>query len=134
MQRPGEYARQLLAKARDDAYMLGRLAEDPHCPIWGLGFHAQQAVEKAIKAVLADRAVEYPYTHNLSALVHLLDGASLPPPPDAAEFARLTPFGAPLRYEAPVTAIPAEMPDRSWLLDCARRTLDWAELLIASGP
>ena len=35
--------------------MLRRLAQDPNSPTWGLGFHAQQAVEKALKAVLTQR-------------------------------------------------------------------------------
>jgi HEPN domain-containing protein len=133
MQRPGEHARQLLRRAQDDAYMLRRLAQDPNSPTWGLGFHAQQAVEKALKAVLSQRGVEYPYTHNLAALVHLLNEAGLSTPQDAAEFARLTPFGAPLRYEAPVTATPAEMPDRRWLQETVRRTLEWAEVLLGES-
>jgi len=36
-----ENARRLLGKARDDAYILTRLADDPDAPEWPLGFHAQ---------------------------------------------------------------------------------------------
>ena len=36
-----ENARRLLGKARDDAYILTRLADDPGAPEWPLGFHAQ---------------------------------------------------------------------------------------------
>lgn len=31
-----------------------------------LGFHTQQAVEKALKAVLAVNGVEFPYSHDLN--------------------------------------------------------------------
>jgi len=36
------------------------------------GFHAQQAIEKALKAWLAWLDVEYPRTHDLSLLLSLL--------------------------------------------------------------
>ena len=48
-----EAARRLFTKARDDRYIVARLADDPMAPAWAVGFHAQQAVEKALKAVLA---------------------------------------------------------------------------------
>jgi hypothetical protein len=47
-----EHARLLLAKAKDDALMMRQLHGHPKAPRWGVGFHAQQAVEKAIKSVL----------------------------------------------------------------------------------
>lgn len=71
MNRSHEHAGTLLAKARDDAGMMRTLMAAPDSPDWGVGFHAQQAVEKAIKAVLSDRAVEYPRTHNLAPLMKL---------------------------------------------------------------
>ena len=47
-----ETARRLLARARDDEYVLASVAGDVNAPVRPLGFHAQQAVEKALKAVL----------------------------------------------------------------------------------
>jgi HEPN domain-containing protein len=38
-----------------------------------LGFHAQPAVEKSLKAVLASRAIEFPYTHDLDGLLELCE-------------------------------------------------------------
>jgi HEPN domain-containing protein len=37
-----------------------------------LCFHAQQAVEKALKAVLLELKIPFPYTHNIQALLNLL--------------------------------------------------------------
>ena len=62
-----ESARRLLAKAREDAYVLTRLAVDPAAPDWPLGFHAQQAVEKALKAVIAAHGMEYSLTGRIAA-------------------------------------------------------------------
>ena len=78
-----EAARRLLAKARDDRYIVARLADDPMAPAWAVGFHAQQAVEKALKAVLAGHGLEHPLTHNLAMLLAKLAEEGLPAPPDA---------------------------------------------------
>ena len=50
-----ELARLLLRKAKQDQYAMNRLLDDPSAPDEVIGFHAQQAVEKMIKAVLAHR-------------------------------------------------------------------------------
>jgi HEPN domain-containing protein len=60
MDRSREYALLLLRKARDAQRMLNVLLDAPDTPAWGLGFHGQQAVEKALKAVLCSRGVTYP--------------------------------------------------------------------------
>jgi HEPN domain-containing protein len=43
-------------------------------------FHAQQAVEKAIKAVLLSRGIEFPLTHDIEDLLQIAEigGISLP--------------------------------------------------------
>lgn|GEM_PF-220556 len=64
-----------------------------------LGFHAQQAVEKALKAVLSGAGQAYPRTHNLVMLLELLRTVEIEAPPDADSFAHLTPYGVVLRYE-----------------------------------
>ncbi|MBK7422896.1 MAG: HEPN domain-containing protein [Propionivibrio sp.] len=38
------------------------------------GFHAQQAVEKALKALLCFRDIDFPRTHDLESLINRLDG------------------------------------------------------------
>ncbi len=117
---------QLLQKAREDAWMMAQMIAQPDAPDWGLGFHAQQAAEKTIKAVLAEHSIEYPLTHNLSVLLDRTRTAGLPLPPDATEMSKLTPFGVILRYE--ITQ-PATL-DRAWAEGVIRRTVAWAEALL----
>ncbi len=127
-----EAARRLLAKARDDRYVVARLADDPMAPSWAMGFHAQQAVEKALKAVLAGHGVEHPLTHNLAMLLAKLAEEGLPAPPDAARLPELTPFGTAARYDD--LEEPQEMRlDRDWVCGCVDRTLSWAEARLAAG-
>jgi HEPN domain-containing protein len=44
-----------------------------------LCFHAQQAVEKSLKAVLVHRGIGFPRTHNLGVLMDLLPADCSPP-------------------------------------------------------
>jgi HEPN domain-containing protein len=77
-----------------------------------LGFHAQQAAEKLLKAALAVRALDYPRTH-LGALVELLSKAGVILPEGLADIDRLTPFGTVFRYDE---VLPQAGQDRSqWL-------------------
>jgi HEPN domain-containing protein len=49
----------LLLKGRQDQHAMNWLLEDSSVPDEIIGFHAQQAVEKMIKAVLAHHTIEY---------------------------------------------------------------------------
>src|SRR4051794_15876126 len=64
-----EQAELLLRKAVEDQAVLVALAENPEIADAALGFHAQQAVEKALKAVLAARGDDFPWTHDLQLLL-----------------------------------------------------------------
>lgn len=127
MNSPHEHGRALLARAEDDLYVVRHLRTDADAPRWVLGFHAQQAVEKALKAVLSGAGQAFPRTHNLVMLVELLRGAGIGLPPDADAFGNLTPYGVVLRYEemlvdAPPPADPAEFEA------VVTRTLSWAHV------
>ncbi len=63
------------------------------------GFHAQQAVEKALKAWLAFFDVQYPRTHDLTLLLSLLEanGQDVNGFQDLVE---LNPYAVQYRYEA----------------------------------
>jgi HEPN domain-containing protein len=62
-----------------------------------LCFHAQQAVEKSLKAILVAADVDIPYTHNLQKLIDLLP-AEVPPNADVVDAARLTAYAISTRY------------------------------------
>jgi HEPN domain-containing protein len=59
----------LVRKAEDDAKAMQLLASNQEISDEIIGFHAQQAVEKWLKAVLGSRGVEFEYTHDLHRLI-----------------------------------------------------------------
>jgi HEPN domain-containing protein len=125
--RSREHAEILLRKASQDIYVLERLSPDPATPDEILGFHAQQAVEKMLKAALTNRAIRYGRTHDLTVLVELLHQHQFSLPADLEEVKQLTPYAAEFRY----TELPAQPPfDRSWALDIVRRVKAWAEAAV----
>lgn len=65
-------ARMLLGAAERDLLTLRNMTAG--APDESYGFHVQQAAEKSLKAWLALLGETYPLTHNLEALVNLLDG------------------------------------------------------------
>jgi HEPN domain-containing protein len=120
-----EYAELLLRKAAHDEYAVERLADDAQAPDEVIGFHAQQAVEKMLKAVLACRGIAYRRTHDLAELVDLLRDSGIDLPAELEDVRELTPFAIEFRYsELPVED---EGPlDRAWALTCVTKTKAWA--------
>lgn len=100
MSEDSERARTLLEKAKGDAYLLSMASKDGRVAEWILGFHAEQAIEKSLKAVLAVRGFDYPRTHNLRILAGLVHSAGIKLPPDVDRLAEFTPYGAVTRYES----------------------------------
>jgi HEPN domain-containing protein len=92
-------ARALLAVARRDAAAVSAMMDAAAFADEVFGFHAQQAVEKTLKAWLCDLHVEFPRTHNLSILLALLQQAGAPVAPfEALDW--LNAFAVQYRYEA----------------------------------
>lgn len=89
----------LLAKASQDEYVLDKLLPDPDAPLEIFGFHAQQAAEKLLKAVLALRGIAYPRTHRLAELIDLARARGLDLPDHLEEVRHLTPFAVEFRYD-----------------------------------
>jgi HEPN domain-containing protein len=130
--RSSEHAELLLRKARQDEFALEKLVTDPASPDEILGFHAQQAVEKTLKAVLALHDVRYPFVHDLKTLVDLLGKSKISFPQQLEEVRRLTPFATVFRYEY-LPAEPRRALDRSWALELVRHVRAWAEATLAQG-
>jgi HEPN domain-containing protein len=91
-----------------------------------VAFHAQQAVEKSLKAVLASVGVDLPFTHNLAALVQLCEDAGVDVPAELEEAAVLTPYAVAARdgSKRPATA------DRATALHFAAAAVRWAAGLV----
>lgn len=62
-----------------------------------LCFHAQQTVEKCIKAILIEQGVEFPRVHNIAYLFGLLP-PDIELPPEAMEAMGLTTYAVTTRY------------------------------------
>ena len=71
--RPPDDPREWLNRAKSNLALAKSLV--PEAYLEDLCFEAQQAAEKAIKAVLMRRGIEFPYVHNLALLLSLLDEA-----------------------------------------------------------
>ncbi|MGH7587478.1 MAG: HEPN domain-containing protein [Gemmatimonadota bacterium] len=95
-----DHARLLLEAARKDLRALEAMRDPSAFAEEIFGFHAQQAVEKAIKAWLSLLGLAYPRTHDLEALVALLDEGGETVPEAWAELIDLSDFAVQLRYEA----------------------------------
>ncbi|HBF34319.1 TPA: hypothetical protein DDW35_07120 [Candidatus Sumerlaeota bacterium] len=119
----------LLQKAKDDCYVLNRLSGDEQAPAWAVGFHAQQAVEKSLKAVLDFHGINFPFTHDISRLDEMLENANLPHPPDAPQLEMLTPYGVSLKYEYEPVGI-SYVINRSKITQLALQTVAWAESIL----
>jgi len=89
----------LLEKAAQDESALDALIEHGGIAPETLGFHAQQAAEKLLKAAIRAVGAEFPLTHRLSALCDILRDAGVDVPPVAEDLANLTPFAVEFRYD-----------------------------------
>jgi hypothetical protein len=68
-----DLARVSLARAVDDETLVRKVCSDADAADSIVGFHAQQAAEKLIKAVLAARGVTFVKSHALSYLIGLVE-------------------------------------------------------------
>lgn len=71
----------------------------PHANLAALGFHAQQAVEKALKVVAALHGIEVRRTHDLVALGQLIIERGEVLPLDMDDLRLLNPFAVEFRYD-----------------------------------
>ncbi len=69
-------ARRWLAKANEDLAVADIVLHAPHGANWAACFHAQQATEKALKAVLVAYGIDFPRSHALERLLALIPASS----------------------------------------------------------
>jgi HEPN domain-containing protein len=121
---PAEWVR----KAEEDLLAAERLlSSGEDCPFAVVCFHAQQCVEKYIKAVLVVDRIPFPKTHDLERIVHLLpEGVELPLSPPEQE--RLTGYATVFRY--PGNYEPVARGDAQAAVAAARRVREAARTRI----
>ncbi len=101
-----------LRKALNDLRSIEILGRDPDPPLDMLCFHAQQAAEKCLKALLAFRGVPFPRTHDLTVLVGLA-GPDLGLAADDDDLVELSHLAVAPRYPFEIEEITREVADRA---------------------
>lgn len=124
-------ARLFVAKAGEDEYVLDRLLEDPGAPEAVLGFHAQQAAEKLLKAALFLVGAAPPRTHNLAELMDRAAESGLALPAECESLRWLTPYAVLYRYEGDAEGDGEELA-RHETREGLRRLRAWVEAQLAA--
>ncbi len=84
-----------------------------------------QAAEKAIKALLIRRGIEFPYVHDLSVLLSIVAEAGEDVPESVRLSRRLTPYAAAARYPGITERVTEE--DHAEAVRLAESVVDWAK-------
>lgn len=108
--------------AHDDLVLVRMALDDHEISDRIAGFHAEQAVEKLMKAVLDARGIEYPFTHDLRRLRELLERSGGAPPVDSIAVTELIAYAVEQRYGGYET----EPVDRAELFALAEQVAAWA--------
>jgi HEPN domain-containing protein len=120
---PAEDTREWLNRARSD--LLLAKSEKKGIYLEDLCFHAQQAAEKAIKALLIKFGVEFPYVHDIAELLTLLEKASRAIPENIKQGERLTRFAVFTRYPGIAASVTHEEYEEA--LNLAETVVSWVQ-------
>jgi HEPN domain-containing protein len=96
--------REWLEKADEDLSVAEYLVSSDRPYYGAVGFHAQQAAEKYLKAFLVCRQIEFPKTHDLDKLLDLVATVAEPLAHSLRDVNLLSVYGVETRY-------PADLPD-----------------------
>lgn len=100
-------------------------------PSYGaVSFHAQQAVEKALKALLIRYQVEFSKTHNLGELLRLAESVAAGVAQRLADAEALTPYAVETRYPTEEPAVGLDQAIQH--LAVARKVLEEISALLKS--
>lgn len=124
-----EEAQRFLGLAKADLAAFELLAANPEIRRAIAFFHAQQAVEKCLKAILFARGVEFHRTHDLLQLAGNIEATGIALPYQAESLLKLNPFAVELRYDDQV--IPCLSDEEA--SEIANQTLAWAEALVTKA-
>ena len=117
--------REWLRRARSNLTRAKTGVDIPEVFFEDLCFDAQQAAEKALKAVLIHWNIRFPYTHDLAELLTLVENKGGSVPPGVREAGHLTPFAAELRYPGFEREVTRDRYEQ--LVAIAEAVVRWAE-------
>jgi HEPN domain-containing protein len=121
-----EVAGCLARPAAIDLATAEKLAPDPEMDDRPVGFHAQQAVEKAVKVALMLEGIDFPKTHDLEYLIVLAEKQSIAIEAEVRSASWLTPWAAEFRYDD----APIETLDRKRAIAVANAAVTWCHELL----
>lgn len=107
----------------DSNLRIARLGKAEGIFLEDLCFEAQQAAEKALKALLIHLSGEYPKVHAFTLLLERLE-QYVPVPDSVQEIVELTDYAVQMRYPGDYYPVTDEEYERA--LELAERTLNWA--------
>ena len=120
---PPDDPREWMNRARSN---LARLkSRVPGVYLEDLCFDAQQAAEKAIKAVMIARNIEFPYVHDLDHLLSLLEEGGEAIPEAIRQADELTKYATIMRY--PGGLRPVSESEYQEAITIAEAVVQWAE-------
>jgi HEPN domain-containing protein len=93
-----------------------------------LCFEAQQAAEKALKAICVHHSLDFPKTHSLVILIDILETAGLQVPPEIRAANILTSYAVQARY--PGWGEEVTEAEYQHALELARRVVSWAASIL----
>jgi len=129
--KPDPVTEMLLTMAEKDFTTVRKMAADAEFADEVFGFHAQQAVEKATKAILAAKGIFFERTHDLEPLFDALEENGCIDTGDFAGLIDLTDFAVQYRYQA-FDEVDAGL-DRGAVADEVRRFLDLARKIVSGN-
>jgi len=129
MKRDPTDPRTWLARARSNLKRAELDRREPGIFLEDLCFDAQQAAEKALKAICVHLSVAFPKTHSLVYLIDLIEQAGLCVPEEVREADLLTRYAVETRY--PGLEEEVEEAEYQNTVHLARGVLSWAEKVIA---
>ena len=120
---PPDDPREWLNRARSNLALAKNRIPDAY--LEDLCFEAQQAAEKAIKAMMIRRNMEFPYVHDLARLLSLLEEAGEALPEAVRKAEELTLYALITRY--PGIARPVAVREYREAVEIAETVVQWAE-------
>jgi HEPN domain-containing protein len=125
-----ELVEEWMRRARSDLAVARMVDEEQIAPEI-LAFHAQQAAEKSLKALLVQRQVEFPRLHVIGPLLNLCREAGYEETEFLADAVTLTRYAVAPRY--PGEEEPVSREEAAQAFELAEKVLSWVETKI-EGP
>jgi HEPN domain-containing protein len=119
-----EIVTEWMRHARSDM-AIARMVENDEIAPEIIAFHAQQAVEKALKALLIQRQVDFPRTHVIGVLIGLCKECGYKIEENLEEATTLSRYAVASRYPRETDLITRQ--EAKIAADLAKQVLDWSE-------